>query len=157
MSTFGACVTSKCGAGPFLTVLIIIYGKQQMTDLFLLSERYPAHQSVEIWGPNKIHLLDVHFSWTGASLKPKHLHFSFILIEGTYRMLPVVEKLAIVDKTLIPSILFSKSSLQWLAVGIIFALEILKEMHFVATKPLKLPHVQYTVPYLFIIHSVSHS
>ena len=84
-----------------------------MTDLFLLSERYPAHQSVEAWGPNKIYLLDVHFSWTGlrASLKPKHLHFSFILIEGTYRMLPVVEKLAIVDKTLIPSILFSKSSL----------------------------------------------
>ena len=56
MSTFGACVTSKCGAGPFLTVLIIICGKQQMTDLFLLSERYPAHQSVESWGPNKIHL-----------------------------------------------------------------------------------------------------
>ena len=88
LSTFGACVTSKCGAGPVLTVLIIIYGKQQMTDLFLLSERYPAHQSVEAWGPNKIHLLDVHFSWTGlrASLRPKHLHFSFIRIEGTHEL-----------------------------------------------------------------------
>ena len=46
-----------------------------------------------------------------------------------------MEKLAIVDKTLFPSILFSKSSLYRLAVGlVIFVLEILEEMHFVATK-----------------------
>ena len=86
LATFGACVISKYGGGAVLSLLIIICGKQQMTDLFLLSERYPAHQNVESWGPNKIRPLDVHFLWTGLheSLKPKHLHFSFILIEGTY-------------------------------------------------------------------------
>ena len=88
------------------------------------------------------------------------MKLSSCVIEGTYRTLPVVEKLAIVDKTLFPSILFSKSSLYRLAVGLVISvLEILEEMHFVATKLLKLPHVQYTIPYLFEInyHSVSHS